>query len=230
MGLEVKKTAGGDDFEPVPAGVHHAICIAVYDIGTHTNPISGKDREQLIITWEVPSERIDFETKDGEKKNMPMVISKFYTASLHEKATLRKDLEGWRERKFTDDELQGFHLGKLLGLNCMIQVMHDKKQDRTVAKVTTVLKKMKNLPDIPPEHPLVMYSIAEPNMSRVPEKARQFLIWGSNLPKGTPEFIEGKVKLSQEYASLYGSREYSNPPPSYDADDPGYVTDDDIPF
>jgi len=229
MGLEVKKTGSGEDFAPVPAGVHHAVCIAVYDIGTHMNPISGKDREQLVVTWEVPGERVDFETKDGEKKNMPMVISKFYTASLHEKATLRKDLEGWRERKFTDEELDGFHLGKLLGLNCMIQVMHDKKQDRTVAKILTVMKKMKNLPDIPPEHPLVIYSIPEPNMARVPKSAAEFLSWGKDIPKGTPEFVEGKIKLSHEFSALYGtSHEYNQPPPDYDQD-PGFG-DDDIPF
>ena len=37
-------------------------------------------------------------------------LRKDYKNSLHEKAGLRKDLEAWRGRRFTDAELAGFDL------------------------------------------------------------------------------------------------------------------------
>jgi hypothetical protein len=48
-----------------------------------------------------------------------------YTASLFEKANLRKHLESWRGRKFTDDELKEFELENLIEANCQIQVIHN---------------------------------------------------------------------------------------------------------
>jgi len=39
-----------------------------------------------------------------------LMISKRYTMSLGEQSTLRKDLESWRGKKFTPEELQGFDL------------------------------------------------------------------------------------------------------------------------
>ena len=38
----------------------------------------------------------------------PFLVRRRYTASLHEKSALRKDLESWRGRAFTNVELDGF--------------------------------------------------------------------------------------------------------------------------
>ena len=40
-------------------------------------------------------------------------VARVYTLCLHERAALRKDLESWRGRKFTEQELDGFDLEKL---------------------------------------------------------------------------------------------------------------------
>jgi hypothetical protein len=53
-------------------------------------------------------------------KGEPMSISKNFTLSLAEKATLRKDLQTWRGRDFTADELRGFELKNVLGAWAMI--------------------------------------------------------------------------------------------------------------
>ena len=34
MGLVARKPAGNDNYDPVEAGVHQAICIRYYDLGT----------------------------------------------------------------------------------------------------------------------------------------------------------------------------------------------------
>jgi len=234
MGLKVKDPGGGGDSKPIPQGVHQAICVAIYDLGSQLNTISGKYREQLVITWEVPSQRLEWE-KDGRKFEAPMVQSKFYTASLHEKATLRLHLEGWREKVFTQEELDGFHLAKLLGVNCMLQIIHKDKGDRTIAQVKTVLKKLPNLPDLKPERKMVLYSLREPDMNDVPKHARAFIHWGREILRQEisdkiPPFVTSKILACQEWEELYGvpNEHYDTPPP--DDDTPPSDYDDDIPF
>jgi len=51
------------------------------------------------------------------------VVTKTYTASLNEKANLRKDLESWRGRPFTVEELQGFDLEKVVKAPCMLNLV-----------------------------------------------------------------------------------------------------------
>jgi len=64
------------------------------------------------------------EDEDGKPlvtaKGEPMSISKNFTLSLAEKATLRLDLQAWRGRPFTADELRGFELKNVLGVWAMI--------------------------------------------------------------------------------------------------------------
>lgn len=60
-----------------------------------------------------------------------MVVQR-YTLSLHEKSKLRPMLEAWRGRKFTNEELEGFDLERLLGANCQVQVCHNISSDGQV--------------------------------------------------------------------------------------------------
>ena len=68
------------------------------------------------------------------------MVTKKYTASLNEKATLRGDLEAWRGKKFTKQELRGFDIEQLVGVNCQLQVVHTTLDDgRTFANVKAVV-------------------------------------------------------------------------------------------
>ena len=112
----------GTTIEPIPAGVHNAICISVIGIGLQESPWGPK--EQLIITWELPDITFEYE---GEIK--PKVHSQFYSATLgggDKPSALRKLLEGWRGRPFSKEEEAGFELKNLLGVPCLL-VMQAKK-------------------------------------------------------------------------------------------------------
>jgi hypothetical protein len=63
-------------------------------------------------------------------------VSKFYTASLGEKANLRADLKNWRGRDFTDEELAGFDAKNILGKPCMLSITLN---DKGKARVTGVM-------------------------------------------------------------------------------------------
>lgn len=211
MGLLAKKT-GGADYEPVSQGMHQAVCYSLVDLGTHFNETFGKTNHKILIGWEIPNERIDVE-RDGAKVNLPRSISARYTLSLSDKATLRKVLESWRGKPFTEAELDGFDLTKLLGANCMIQVMHQKKGDKTYANVTTVVPLYKGMPKLEPENPIQYFAIEEHQC---------------NIPESLPGWIKDIIKSSEEWHIMAGDAGGSyagyvdeNPPPP---------SDDGIPF
>jgi hypothetical protein len=135
--------SNGGDFTPSPAGTHLAICYRVLDLGTQDGTWEGKptQKHQVMIGWELCDERME----DGR----PFTVGKRYTFSSSEKATLRKDLEAWRGRAFSDAELtggppDGFHIRKIIGVPCLLTVIHEVGRDgRTRARISSVTKIMK---------------------------------------------------------------------------------------
>lgn len=126
-------------FNEPEAGTYIARIVKLIDLGTQKKEFQGRVSfsPQLWVQFELPSELVD--TTEGQK---PAVVSKFYSLSLFEKATLRQDLETLRGKAFTQEELQGFitqplDLGKLLGLGCMISLVPNEKGK---IKVKSVLK------------------------------------------------------------------------------------------
>ena len=107
--------------EIVPSGTHIARCYSMIHIGTVEWEWQGetKHSDKIRLSFELPNEMRDF---GGEEK--PMVISKEYTLSLHEKSNLRRDLEGWRGKSFTKEELNRFDVTNLLGKSCNVSIIH----------------------------------------------------------------------------------------------------------
>lgn len=178
--------ATGSSIEPVKEGIHHAVCVGVFDSGTHFFEAFGTSTHKVILTWEIPEERITVK-KDGESLDRPRVISKTYTLTLHEKSTLYKDLCGWRNKTFTEKELQAFHLETLLGKNCMLQVLHHVSGGKTFAKVEAVLPLYKGMKPVAPEGEVLSYS---------------FDVNGEDIPEGVPKWIADMIQKSEEYARL----------------------------
>lgn len=148
MSLMVKDNGGGGTFEPMPIGPQQAVCVFVEDIGTHEGSYQGKptQKHQCVICWEL-AEKMTL----GDNAGKPFIVSKFYTASLGEKATLRKDLENWRGKPFTKEELDGFDLEKLKGANCMVNIVEAQKADgSTYRKVAAIMPLYKGLAKINP--------------------------------------------------------------------------------
>ena len=125
MSLMVNAGNGGNtEFEQCPAGSFAARCYQIIDLGHQTIEWQGTAKV-------VPKVRITWELNELMKDGRPFSISKEYTASIGEKANLRKDLEAWRNRKFTAQELANFSLENVLGAPCMIGVVHVPSKDGT---------------------------------------------------------------------------------------------------
>jgi len=203
MGFLVKED-DGVRLPPVPQGVHVGVCYAVYDIGTHFSEKFGKHTHQMLIAWELSEERMDVE-KDGKALSLPRVVSKKYNISLHEKATLRKHLQGWRGRAFTPEELKGFDVTKLLGANCQIQIIHKVVDGKTYANIENILPAPKGLPKRDNENALVFFTFQE----------------YMDIPSSTPDWIKELIQTSDEWECRMSGGE----PPV-----PDMVPDDEVPF
>lgn len=162
MAIIVSDTGGGGDFSPMPQGNHVAICDMVVELGkqrTVSQMYGEKIKPQVYIRWETPDERLEWTDKDGAQREGPRIIGQVYTASLHENAKLRGDLESWRGRPFTEEELAGFDISKLLGVPCMVNVTHAQKGGKTYANVAAVTPLPKALRENAPkaENDLLLY-------------------------------------------------------------------------
>lgn len=168
MSLTVK-ASGDSSFTPVPPGMHLARCYRVIDLGTQRSEYKGeiKHLPKIMIQFEVHGED-DQGNPLVTSKGEPMSISKNYTASLSDKATLRVDLKNWRGRDFTPEELKGFELKNILGAWAMISVTKgpgkDGKEYTNVGAVMQVPANIKKagLPD--GHNPIAIFSIDNPDM------------------------------------------------------------------
>ena len=156
----VAKSTGNS--KPIPAGLHHAICTAVYDLGTQWNERYQKGDRKVLIQWELPGVRIEID-KDGEKLDLPRATSRKFTLSLHEKSHLRPFLEGWRGKTFTGKELLGFDILSVLGVNCLLQIIHKEVEDKTYANVTSALPLQQGTEKKTAENPLRSFSVDDDN-------------------------------------------------------------------
>lgn len=136
----IAKARSNGNFEPCPAGLHQAVCVDVIDKGVLPGQFG--EKHKIDVRWQVEQTM-----KDGK----PYMIQQRYTLSLNEKATLRHHLESWRGKPFTDQELAGFDLEKLIGANCQIVVIHRPgDQGKVWANVQTITPLGKGMKKLTP--------------------------------------------------------------------------------
>lgn len=128
-------------FTPCPEGLHQAVCVDVIDLGIQKGQFG--EKHKVEIRWQVDL------INDRDRR---FELRKWYTLSLHEKAALRKELETWRGRKFTEEELGGFDLERLIGINCQLQVLHNLSDEgKTYDNVQAIVPHNPKLPKIAPQ-------------------------------------------------------------------------------
>lgn len=202
-------SSSGGDFKPIPEGTYVAVCVRLIDLGTQITTFKGVDKLQrkVLIAWEVPDEIVEF---DGEKR--PALIMQRYTASLADKANLRKHLEAWRGRRFTEDELRGFDLFNVLGKGCQIQVLHS--EDGAYANIAAIMALPKGLPAPVPFHPLINFSLDKGEFSE-------------SLYDSLSDKLKQQIAQSPEYKEAVGlaPARSDQPSESFHGD-----MDDEIPF
>lgn len=195
------KDNGGGDFEQAPVGTHLARCIRLIDIGTQTSEYEGRksSRRQVVVGWELCEELLT----RGESAGQPFVVTRFYTQSLSEKATLRKDLITWRGRDFTPDELEGFDAKNILGVPCLLSITANEQTGKS--RVSGVMKLTKGI--TPPDqiNPTVYFSL-EPDE------------FDPSTFDGLTEGLKKMIVESPEWKELKRPKAAPHPPAPDDAD------------
>lgn len=172
------------EFKILDAGSYPARCISVIDLGTQTIAFNNeiKSLRKIRITFEFPTELSIFKEENGEQ---PFILSTEFTYSLHEKGRLRPFLESWRGRKFTEEELKGFDVSKLLDVTCLASVGHytRSKDGKDSAEITSVglMPKGMTCPDA--INPLILFSPYS---------------FDKETFDSLPEFLQEKIKKSSE--------------------------------
>ena len=206
MSLVISEKGGGG-FAPIPAGTYIAVCCMMVDEGTQKNEKFGNEQQKVRIGFEIPELTIEI---DGELK--PRMISREYTNSLNQKATLRKELESWRGKAFTLEELKGFDLKKIAGAPCMLSVIHyDGTDGNKRAKISGIMAMPGGIPKPKLSEPPTVFEMTDD-----PEE------W---IPKldSLPEWVRNIVKASNEYQA------YHLEPPEF-TEEPLDESEDDLPF
>lgn len=121
-------------YTPAPAGTHPAVCCDVVDLGEVTSTWGTKP--MIRVVWQ-----IEQKMQDGR----PFTCNKRYTASLHEKSTLRADLESWRGRKLSTEELHGFDLERLIGVNALVNIIVEEKDGKVYSNVKAIMPPLKSM-------------------------------------------------------------------------------------
>jgi len=122
-----------------PDGLHAAVCVDVINLGQVPTAFGPKYRVKVV--WQLG------EVDETSKRRY--LVSRVYTNSLNQKATLRRDLESWRGKAFTAEELTGFNLLKLLGANCQLQTIAALKDGgQTYANVVGVVPPVRTSPKL----------------------------------------------------------------------------------
>lgn len=107
----VAETSG--TYELAPVGVYSAVCVRLINMGMQETSYGLK--HQVHLAFEI-------DEKMGDHR--PFLMMQNYTMSLNDKARLRLDLQAWRGRAFSAEELKGFDLKTVLGKPLQVSVVH----------------------------------------------------------------------------------------------------------
>lgn len=215
MGLVAKDS---EDFVLVPPGMHLARCYRIIDLGTQKGDFQGKItfREKVRLQFEIHGEDDRGQpllTSDGR----PLSIFKNFTVTLADKSTLRKDLQMWRGRDFTAEELRGFELKNVLGAWAMLTVTQSESKGKVyanIAGINPVPANMKKagLPEGVNE--LKIFEISKPDME---------------LFDSFSESLKNKIASSPEWQEMHGEKTSQPAKPKDRLDDINDL-DENIPF
>ena len=125
---------GGSSIPKLEGGVYTAISSAIVDLGLQNNEKFDKTQRKFMMIWTILNETIEV---NGEQ--LPRQLSKEYSFSLHEKSTLRKDLQAWRGKAFTEEELRGFNILNVLNVPCQLQILLEERNGKNYNNIASIM-------------------------------------------------------------------------------------------
>lgn len=188
MSLTISEKSKGPSVPMLEAGTYSAVCCELIDLGMQYNEAWKTSSRKVLIGWEVVGETVNV---NGEPQ--PRIFSKTYTASLNEKAALRKDLNAWRGRPFTEEELRAFDLKSIVGAACMLTIVHQTSQNgKTYANLASIGGIPKGFPKPSITVEPTIYDIDESD----PAVVSTLPAWIADIIKASPSYTERVASYS----------------------------------
>lgn len=195
----IVKEQGESKIEIIPEGVYPARCYAVVDFWTQEKKFKDQDKDvhEIGIYFEIPELSYEYEDKETkEKKTGSKTIWTTLSASLSSKSNMRKFLETWRGKKFTEEELKGFDLKNVLWVKAMLQVVHS--EDGKWANIQAAMPLYKWVTVDKTDREQILFEIDF-------EKAeKQEWFCDEDIFEKLPEFMQTKISNSKEYRKYHG--------------------------
>lgn len=208
----------GGSFELPPVGIFPAICVQVIDLGTQTNEYQGEvtTSRQIRLGWELTGDdRLGSGASGTMQNNEPFLVTEFYTLSLNEQANLRKLLEGWRGRPFTEEELKGFDITNLLGKPCLLDIAQKAKQKGGMKSFVQSAKRWPTGEETKiPFNSLLQFSLEADD-------------YNATVYDGMTQWLKDKIALSPQWKELNG---FTSAKPTAKPVNESAPFDDEIPF
>ena len=181
------------DFKIAPAGLHMARLYSIIDLGHQSVEWSGETKimHKVVLTFELhgdDNEGKPLKTDD----NKPLIVSKRYTVSLGDQATLRKDLESWANKKMSASDRVNFDLKNLLDKFCMVNISHSEDgKYANIAGISPIPSALKNaVPNgINPINHFWLYDYDQAKFDALPKYYREKIMESSEY-RGSKKKVE----------------------------------------
>ena len=210
MSFYVENSGQQSNFKNVPAGLHLARCYRIVDLGTQKSEYNGETsfKRKIMVGWELHGDDSDGQPLMTDDKK-PMAIFKNYTLSWGEKATLRIDLQAWRGKPFSSDEMNRFDLKNILGQWCMVNVIQKPVSGKMYSNVASLapvpqVVKAAGLPK--GVNVCQIFNIAEPDME-------VFESFSKNLKAKIEASPEWRARNATGFEEFNNDLEDENGPP-----------------
>jgi hypothetical protein len=156
-------------FEQPPPGNHAAACVAVVDLGIHTETFTNddtgaeteKDFRKVFLCWELTRCK-----KSGSSENH--AIGKAFNLTFGRGSALRELVESWSNKSIADlfkEQQKEFDVMKLLGKKCFLTIIHEPGQGKNAHKQYARIKSVTAPPGgsaVPaPSFPLFSFNVAD---------------------------------------------------------------------
>lgn len=164
---------------PVEPGVYMAICIGCVDLGEQYNETFKNHSNKCLYIFELIGETIEV---DGEMK--PRQLSKEFAISSSSKSNLRKFIESWNGKSYTDDDFMELDLFDQIGKSCQLNVVLNETKE--YANIDNLMPLPRGVPAFTTETAPVRWDMSA---------------WDDEVFKTLPEWIQDKIKKSTEYAN-----------------------------
>lgn len=162
---------------PVEPGVYMAVCIGFIDLGEQYSDLFKTHSNKGMYVWELPGETIEI---DGEQK--PRQLSKEFTISSSSKSNLRKFIESWNSKSYSDDEFLDFDLFDQIGKPCQINVVLNESKE--YSNVDNIMPIPRGFPAPTTDTIQIRWDMEQ---------------WDDAVFAELPEWIQDKIKKSTQY-------------------------------